>query len=478
MESHRRIINEEPTMILLLIEVLKEFNVRVPTVFTYYSTRMILAAMTSLLLSLFMGPFFIRKLYELKIGQPIRKEDCPLLGQLHEKKQNTPTMGGLLILFCMVVSLLLWMDLTHVFTIILLITTLFLGFIGGRDDYLKLKYKNTKGMSGKKKLLYQGILSAGIATYFLVGPQVSNTENSWLQPPVIKEFNLTSSAQQGIANKAIFVISSQEPAERKEVDVKDRDEGIALAIAEERSLTDAPLQPVGLSDEIMKVAANNEADSQKLSLTEYASRIYLPFFKEPVLILSGVALFLMFFFIFFVIAGCSNAVNLTDGLDGLATGCIIMVAAALGLVAFVSNHIEIARYLNTLYIEGSGEIAIYLCALMGACLGFLWYNGYPAQVFMGDTGSLAMGGVIGVSAVLLRREFFLGLVGGVFVAEALSVILQVLSYRYRNKKRIFLIAPLHHHFEYKGWPETKVVVRFWIVGLLLALIGVASLKFQ
>jgi phospho-N-acetylmuramoyl-pentapeptide-transferase len=409
-------------MILFLIDFLKQFNIRLPTVFTYYSTRMILAAVTSLLLSLFLGPFFIRKLYELKIGQPIRKDECPLLGQLHEKKQNTPTMGGVLILFSMVISLLLWMDLTHVFTLILLATTIFLGIIGGRDDYLKLKYKNTKGMSGKKKLFFQGLLSVGIAAYFILAPSShSHDGESWFRSPVIKEY------------------VSSKPA---------------------------------------NVHAGEAHSYQKLSLKEYASRLYVPFFKEPVFIFSGLTLILMTAFIFFVIAGCSNAVNLTDGLDGLATGCIMMVAASLGLIAFVSNHIDIARYLNILYVEGSGEIAIYLCALIGACLGFLWYNGHPAQVFMGDTGSLTLGGIIGVSAVLLRREFLLGLIGGVFVAEALSVILQVLSYKYRNKKRIFLIAPLHHHFEYKGWPETKVVIRFWIIGLLLALIGVASLKFQ
>ncbi len=180
----------------------------------------------------------------------------------------------------------------------------------------------------------------------------------------------------------------------------------------------------------------------------------------------------------FVVTGSSNAVNLTDGLDGLAAGCLVMVAGVLALFAFLSNNIEMSRYLNILYIEESGEIAVFLFSLMGACLGFLWFNGYPAQLIMGDTGSLALGGLIGVSAVLLRRELLLGLVGGVFVAEALSVILQVASYKLRNRKRIFMCAPLHHHFEYKGWPETKVVLRFWIVCLILAVIGIASLKFQ
>lgn len=212
-----------------------------------------------------------------------------------------------------------------------------------------------------------------------------------------------------------------------------------------------------------------------LSSHEYMSTFFIPFVKEP---FHHLPLVFIFILIFFVICGSSNAVNLTDGLDGLAAGCLAMVASSFGLIAFLSNHLEIAKYLNIYYIEGSSEIGIYLFALAGATLGFLWYNGYPAQIFMGDTGSLALGGVIGVSAVLLRRELLLAIIGGIFVMEALSVILQVASYRLRKKKRIFLCAPLHHHFEYKGWPESKVVIRFWIISLFLALIGIASLKFQ
>ena len=223
------------------------------------------------------------------------------------------------------------------------------------------------------------------------------------------------------------------------------------------------------------VAKDLLSGEMTLPLGEYSSRIYIPFFKEPILFLGPLLAILL---AILVITGSSNAVNLTDGLDGLAAGCLIMVAICLALIAFVSNNIDLAGYLNILYIEGSGEIAIYLSAFAGACLGFLWYNSHPAQVFMGDTGSLALGGIIGVSAVLLKREFLLAIVGGIFVVEALSVILQVGSYRLRNKKRVFLCAPLHHHFEYKGWHETKVVVRFWIIGLMLTIIGIASLKFQ
>jgi phospho-N-acetylmuramoyl-pentapeptide-transferase len=390
---------------------------------------MILAAITSFLFSIFLGPFFIRKLYELKIGQSIRTEECPLLGQLHAKKQNTPTMGGILIITSILVSMILWMDLRHIFTLILFLTTVSLGIIGGIDDYLKLKYKNTKGLSARGKMLFQLCLSGIIAAYLLI-PSFAEVVHvgRWYAPPMIKE-------------KKIVTIPNE-----TEMDILTK--------------------------------ANEDVQLSTVPLHEFSSRVYVPFVKDPVVILSGAMGVLAFFFIVFIITGSSNAVNLTDGLDGLAGGCLIMVAGCLAFIAFMSNNIDLAGYLNIAYIEGSGEIAIYLSAFMGACLGFLWYNAHPAQVFMGDIGSLTLGGIIGVSAVLLKRELLLGIIGGIFVAETMSVILQVASFKLRNKKRIFLCAPLHHHFEYKGWHETKVVTRFWIVGLLLAIVGIASLKFQ
>lgn len=406
-------------MIFLLIDLLKDtWGIKMPAVFCYYSTRMILASLTSLMLCIFLGPFFIRKLYALKIGQNIRKEECPTLGELHGKKQNTPTMGGVLILFSMLISMFLWMNLKSPFTLLLLITTLVLGMLGGRDDYLKLKYKNAKGLSARRKLFYQALLGTFVAAYMLF-PMTSESlkMGSFFTPPLIKT-------------------------------------------------------------NIHKVENEKNYQSSTLSLKTFASSLYVPFFKEPIVLLTSAGIIFAFLFSVFIIVGASNAVNLTDGLDGLATGCLIMVAATLSLFAFVSNNFDLSRYLNIPYIEGSGEIAIYLSAFSGACLGFLWYNSHPAQVFMGDTGSLTLGGIIGVSAVLLKREMLLGIVGGVFVAETLSVIVQVASYRLRGQKRVFLCAPLHHHYEFKGWKETKVVVRFWIVGLLLAIIGIASLKFQ
>lgn len=398
------------------------YGIKIPAVFFYTSTRMVLAAITALLISIALGPWFIRKLYALKIGQTIRTDECPPLAQLHANKKNTPTMGGILILFALFISLLLWMDLTHVFTWILGFSLLAFGLIGGIDDFLKLRYKNAKGLSGKKKLLGQFLISLLIALYlFIPGVSLFVHKNIGFSPPVIKE-----------------------------------EQASAFSSSDVRE----------------------SPHSKRLSLQEYASRIYVPFLKEPLWKPSAWWILYPFLFSLFVIIGSSNAVNLTDGLDGLASGCLLLVAVSLALIAFLSNNIDLSGYLNILYIEGSGEIAVFLAGFAGACLGFLWYNGYPAQVFMGDTGSLALGGLIGISAVLLKREFLLAIVGGIFVVEALSVIIQVGSFRLRNKKRIFLCAPLHHHFEYKGWHEMKVVIRFWIIALLLALIGLASLKFQ
>ncbi len=344
-----------------------------------------------------------------------------MLAQLHKKKKETPTMGGILILTSMIISLFLWMDLRSVFTWILLLTTIWLGILGGYDDFLKMRLKNSKGLSAKKKFILQNLLGLIIALFLFC-------------PSLTKTFNHGKSFSSPSAKEQITLVKKED--------------------------------------------GKSEYAGTTLTTQEYMSRYFLPFFKEPIVILKGAGIIFGILFTMFVITGSSNAVNLTDGLDGLASGCVVMAAGVLGLFAFLSNNLEMSRYLNIIYIEESGEIAVYLFALMGACLGFLWYNGYPAQVFMGDTGSLALGGVLGVSAVLLRREVLFAIVGGIFVAETLSVILQVGSYKLRNQKRVFLCAPLHHHFEYKGWPETKVVLRFWIIGLILAIFGIASLKFQ
>ncbi|MCC5831559.1 MAG: phospho-N-acetylmuramoyl-pentapeptide-transferase [Chlamydiales bacterium] len=401
-------------MLLFLISFLRDYlGVKTPAVFGYCSTRMALAAITSLLFTIIFGKHFIKKLYEWKIGDRVRSEDCPLLGELHRNKNDTPTMGGVLILSSLLLSLLFWMDFKNPFTLILFATTVVIGSLGSIDDYLKLRYKNKKGVSGKRKLAVQGLFSFLIALYLLWTPMTEALHRkNWFPPPQGKE------------------------------------------------------------------EIENLSELAVLTTQEYAARLYLPFLKHPIMKFTGWGLILMALFIALVITGTSNAVNLTDGLDGLATGTVMLAASAFSLIAFVSNNLDLSRYLHILYIGGSGEIAIYLAALAGASLGFLWYNGHPAQVFMGDTGSLTLGAILGVSAVLLKREVLLSIIGGVFVIEAISVMLQVGSYKLRNKKRLFLCAPLHHHFEYKGWAETKVVLRFWIIGLLLAIVGIATLKFQ
>ena len=465
-------------MLLFLSEWLRDaLHLKIPAAFLYFSTRMILAAVTSLLFTILLGPRFIKKLYELKIGQSIRgMEECPLLAELHGKKKDTPTMGGVLILSSMAVSLVLWMDLRSAFTLILFLTTLCLGALGARDDYLKLCYKNTKGLKAKKKMLFQTLFSALVALYLLCpGLTHAISGKKFFRPPSAKEQiyrNNVKNREFGKEAASICDLGSSRLPLRQDV-------------SGSRKFSAQPMGSKTDSSSYFGIALPRElqgkphsASTMALDTQRYIEQFYLPFWKDPVWVFDGWLRILSFLMIVFVITGASNAVNLTDGLDGLAAGCLVMVSLVLALFAFLSNHIDLARYLNILYIEGSGEIAVYLFALAGAALGFLWYNGYPAQVFMGDTGSLALGGILGVSAVLLRREVVLAIAGAIFVAEALSVILQVLSYRYRNKKRIFLIAPLHHHFEYKGWPETKVVIRFWIVGLLFAIIAVASLKFQ
>jgi phospho-N-acetylmuramoyl-pentapeptide-transferase len=346
--------------------------------FSYCSTKMVLAAITAWLFTLVTGPWFIARLYGLKVGKSIRVRDCPVLGPKHEKKKETPTMGGLLFIAAVLFSAALWMDWKSPFTWILALTVVWTGAIGAADDYLKIKRQNSRGIPGRVKMV--GLVALA------------------------------------------FVV---------------------LAIVH-------------------------------FCCPSYTWLYFIPFWKEALVFPAVVTLFLTPF----VVAGSANAVNLTDGLDGLATGCTLFVSGVFALVAFLSNHVELSRYLHLMYIEGSGQVAIFLSALFGSCLGFLWYNNYPAQLFMGDTGSLTLGSVLGVSAVLLRGEFLLALVGGVFVLEALSVIVQVGYFRATGGKRVFLCAPLHHHYEYKGMPERRVVMRFWILGFVLALVGVASLKVQ
>ena len=346
----------------------------------YVSTRTILAILTALFISLLLGPRVIAWLRRLQIGEAIRT-DGP---ETHKKKAGTPTMGGTLILFSLIIPTLLWCDLNNRFIWVALAVTTGYGVIGFLDDYRKLKVSK-KGLPGRTKLILQGILTLGVVAYVFTAP------------------------------------------------LYDQDLRFRVAL---------PL---------------------------------VDFYKHPLEMFPIVYCA----FAFFVILGSSHGVNLTDGLDGLAIGPVIIAAGTFLILSYgagtVIKGFNIAEYLKIPYITGAGELAIFCGALVGAGVGFLWYNTYPAQVFMGDVGSLSLGGALGTLAVLTKNELTLFILGGVFVAETLSVVLQVASFKLTGK-RIFKMAPLHHHFELKGWAEPKVIVRFWIVAIMLALIALATLK--
>jgi phospho-N-acetylmuramoyl-pentapeptide-transferase len=359
--------------------------------------------MTALLIGLIAGPAVIRNLSRLKIGQPIRGYGM----ETHLSKSGTPTMGGVLILICIAVSTLLWMDLSNRFVWIVLLVTLGFGAIGWVDDWRKVVQKNPEGMRSTEKYFWQSVIGLLAALYLAFS--VSETSNLRVLELFLR-----------------WVTS-----------------GFS---------TDLPPQ----------------AD------------LMVPFFKTinyPLGVFGFIGL------TYFVIVGASNAVNLTDGADGLAIMPVVMVGSALGVFAYIVGRADYSRYLLFPHIPGAGELLIFCAAMAGAGLAFLWFNAHPAQVFMGDVGALSLGGALGTIAVITRQEIVLGIMGGVFVVEALSVIAQVAWFKYTKRKtgtgqRILLMAPLHHHFEKKGWAETQVVVRFWIVTMLLCLIGLASLKLR
>jgi phospho-N-acetylmuramoyl-pentapeptide-transferase len=341
-------------------------------VLRYITVRSAYAAVTALLIAFLAGPWLIRKLRELKAGQSVR-QDGP---QSHLAKTGTPTMGGLLMILGIGVAGLLWMDLTHPVTWILLTALFGFGGIGFADDLLKILARNSRGLPSWFKVAGQFV----VATLCMI----------WLS-----------------------------------------------------------------------------------CLPGYDSNLYVPFFKTAWFNLS----YFMLPFGIFLMIGWSNAVNVTDGLDGLATGLVILVGLALAAIAYVSGRLDYATYLQIPFNPWGGEVAIFCLALVGAAVGFLWFNGHPAEVFMGDTGSLALGGLFGLLSVLLKKELLLVILGGVFVMETLSVMIQVFWYK-RTKTRVFRMAPLHHHFELSGWAETKVVTRFWLLGGLFAILGLSTLKLQ
>lgn len=372
-------------------------------VFSYITLRAVLATLTALGLGLALGPWVIRQLTSLKVGQAVRT-DGP---QTHLVKQGTPTMGGALILLSIGITTLLWADLSNRFVWPVLIVTLGLGAVGWVDDYKKVVYKDPKGLAGRWKYFWQSVI--GLAAAF------------WLA----------------------FSVATDSTAE-------------ALAM--------------------MSAWWGN---GLFMDLPDQANLI-VPFFKS---VAYPLGLWGFVLLSYFVIVGSSNAVNLTDGLDGLAIMPTVMVGAALGVFAYVAGNAVFAKYLLLPHIPGAGELTIFCAALVGAGLAFLWFNAYPAQVFMGDVGALALGGALGAVAIVVRQEIVLFIMGGIFVAETLSVMLQVTYFKYTKKRfgegrRVFKMAPLHHHFEESGWRETQVVVRFWIITMMLVLAGLATLKIR
>ncbi len=360
-------------MLLILAEYLQTVETGF-NVFGYLTLRAILGALTALAISLLVGPWMINRLSQLQIGQQIRA-DGP---QSHLSKAGTPTMGGALIITAVIMSTLLWADLSNRYVWVVMLVTLGFALIGWLDDYLKISRGNSRGLPAKWKYLMQTVMALTVAIY----------------------------------------LYQTAPSE------------------------------------------------------EY-TRLLIPFFKDLALPL-GIGFVVM---VYFVIVGSSNAVNLTDGLDGLAIMPTILVSAALGIFAYASGHSVFSEYLGIPGIPGTGELTVFCSALAGAGLGFLWFNTYPAQVFMGDIGALAIGAALGVIAVMVRQELAFFIMGGIFVLETVSVILQVASYKLTGK-RIFRMAPIHHHFELKGWPEPRVIVRFWIISVVLVLVGLATLKIR
>lgn len=342
--------------------------------FGYITFRAVLAAMTAMAVSLMVGPLFIRQMTRRQIGQPIRE----LGPQSHLSKAGTPTMGGALILVAVLLSTLLWADLGNRYVWTVLFVTAAFGGIGLLDDWRKLRYASSDGLSARWKYLLQSLAALAVALFLYLTADVP-------------------------ANTQLFV----------------------------------------------------------------------PFFKDVAIPLGLGWIFLTYF----VVVGSSNAVNLTDGLDGLAIMPAVLVAVGLGIFAYATSHTLFAEYLALPHIPGAGEMAIFCAALSGAGLGFLWFNTYPAQVFMGDVGALAVGAALGTVAVIARQEIVFAVMAGIFVIETLSVIIQVASFKLTGK-RVFRMAPIHHHFELKGWPEPKVIVRFWIIAVMLVLAGLATMKIR
>ena len=416
-------------MFSLLYEWLKDFDIPGLGMLQYISFRSAAAIITSLFITMGFGRKLIRLLQRKQIGEEIR--DLGLEGQM--QKKGTPTMGGIIILTSIIIPTLLFAQLDNIYIILMLITTIWLGIIGFIDDYIKVFLKDKEGLAGKFKILGQVSLGIIVASTLYISEDV-----------VVRE-----KVQNAKGDFVKEIVVDQETGQQE-----------ISYVTEEVKSTKTTLPFI----------KNHEFDYAWIISFAGKSADYLRWFIYALAII-------------FIITAVSNAANLTDGIDGLATGTSAISGATLGILAYVSGNIIYADYLNIMYIPHIGELSVFIAAFIGATVGFLWWNSYPAQVFMGDTGSLALGGILAVFAVIIRKEILIPILCGIFVVENISVMIQVSYFKYTKKKygegrRVFLMSPIHHHYQKRGIPEPKIVTRFWIVGIILAVFTIATLKMR
>ncbi len=423
-------------MLYYLFSYLQEIDFPGAGLFDYISFRAALAILTSLAVSLLFGKKLIQKLRNLQVGESVR--DLGLEGQ--KEKEGTPTMGGLIIIAAILIPTLLFARLDNIYIIIMLITTVGLGAIGFIDDYIKVFKKNKAGLSGKFKIVGQVGIGLIVACMLMFNDNVTIKEK--VQNEVLEGF--------------VAKLGTDGP--------------VTVTAARDTSATYSWVEHQSTKT-TLPFFKNNEFNYQWflawMDNDGRAKWVWLIFIPAVIVIVTAV----------------SNGANMTDGIDGLATGTSAIVGVTLAIFAYVSGNIIFSDYLNVMFIPNSGELVIFISAFVGACIGFLWYNSYPAQVFMGDTGSLAIGGIIAVFAISIRKELLIPVLCGIFLAENLSVMIQVAYFKYTKKKtgegkRVFLMAPLHHHYQKKGMHESKIVSRFWIVGIFLAIITIVTLKLR
>lgn len=416
-------------MIYYLYEILKEFNIPGIGMLPYISFRSGSAIILSLIITTAFGKKLIKYLQKLQIGEEVR--DLGLEGQM--QKKGTPTMGGIIILAAIIIPTILFANLSNIYIQLMLLTTVWLGLVGFMDDYIKVFKKNKKGLAGRFKILGQVSLGLMVVAAMMISDNV-----------LVRE-SVRSGSGEEITETYTDPVTGRLQEQVKTQEIKS-------------TKTTIPFIKKNEFDYAWIVAFAGK-HAEWLRWAVYALAIIL------------------------IITAVSNAANLTDGLDGLATGTSAISGATLGILAYVSGNVIYANYLNIMYIPNVGELTVFIAAFIGATVGFLWYNSYPAQVFMGDTGSLALGGILAVFSVIIRKEILIPLLCGIFVIENLSVVMQVAWFKYTKRKygegrRIFLMSPIHHHFQKKGIPEPKIVTRFWIVGIILAVLTIVTLKIR